>query len=111
VISDSTWSLAGGAFNYQDLGPQTLKGIPAAVRAWSVMGENSAGSRFAARTSKGVTPLVGRIDEIGMMRQRWERAVEGDGQVILLSPMRPWSTVSRPLRCVCLSSRRNSGRS
>ena len=28
VISDSTWSLAGGAFNYQDLGPQTLKGIP-----------------------------------------------------------------------------------
>ena len=73
VISDSTWSLAGGAFNYQDLGPQTLKGIPAPVRAWSVMGENSAGSRFAARTSsKGVTPLVGRIDEIGMMRQRWE---------------------------------------
>jgi class 3 adenylate cyclase/predicted ATPase len=86
VISDSTWSLAGGAFNYQDLGPQTLKGIPAPVRAWSVMGENIAGSRFAARTSsKGVTPLVGRIDEIGMMRQRWERAVEGDGQVILLS--------------------------
>ena len=32
-----------------------------------------------------MTPLVGRIDEIGMMRQRWERAVDGDGQVILLS--------------------------
>ena len=32
-----------------------------------------------------MSPLVGRTDEIGMMRQRWERAHEGDGQVILLS--------------------------
>ena len=85
VISESTWSLAGGAFTYQDLGPQILKGIPAPVRAWAVVGENAADSRFAARASKGVTPLVGRIDEIGMMQQRWARAVDGDGQVILLS--------------------------
>ncbi len=85
VISESTWSLAGGAFNYEDLGPQTLKGIAMPAPAWAVVGENSADGRFAARTSKGVTPLVGRIDEIGMMRQRWERAVDGDGQVILLS--------------------------
>ena len=46
---------------------------------------SAADSRFAARTSKGVTPLVGRVDEIGMMQQRWARAVDGDGQVILLS--------------------------
>ena len=85
MISESTWNLAGGAFNYQDLGPQILKGIPTPARAWAVVGENSADSRFAARASKGVTPLVGRTDEIGMMRQRWARAVDGDGQVILLS--------------------------
>jgi predicted ATPase/class 3 adenylate cyclase len=85
VISESTWSLAGGAFTYEDLGPQILKGISAPARAWMVVGENSADSRFAARTSKGVTPLVGRTDEIGMMRQRWERVLEGDGQVVLLS--------------------------
>jgi class 3 adenylate cyclase len=85
VISESTWSLAGGAFRYADLGLQTLKGIATPSRAWAVVGENSADRRFAAGTSKGTTPLVGRIDEIGMMRQRWERAVDGDGQVILLS--------------------------
>ena len=85
VISESTWTLAGGAFNYEDLGPQILKGIPTPARAWAVVGENSAEGRFAARMSKGVTPLVGRIDEIGMMRQRWERALEGDGQIVLLS--------------------------
>jgi predicted ATPase len=32
-----------------------------------------------------MTPLVGRGDEIGMMRQPWEHALEGDGQIILLS--------------------------
>ncbi len=77
--------MAGDAFSYKDLGPQMLKGIPTPARAWAVVGENSADDRFAAWTSKGVTPLVGRIDEIGMMRQRWGRALEGDGQVILLS--------------------------
>src|SRR5262249_30148574 len=85
VISESTWSLAGSAFSYEDLGPRILKGIPTPVRAWAVAGENSMRSRFEARVSRGVSPLVGRIDEIGIMRQRWQRAVDGDGQVILLS--------------------------
>jgi class 3 adenylate cyclase len=86
VISESTWDLAGGAFTYEDLGPQMLKGISTPMRAWRVVGENTADGRFVARTSRGgVTPLVGRIDEIGLMRQRWERTLEGDGQVVLLS--------------------------
>jgi class 3 adenylate cyclase/predicted ATPase len=86
VISESTWNLAGGAFTYEDLGPQMLKGISTPMRAWKVVGENNADRRFAARASRGgVTPLVGRIDEIGLMKQRWERSLEGDGQVVLLS--------------------------
>jgi len=85
VVSEATWDLAGAAFDYEDLGPQTLKGIPGTTCAWAVVGENSAVGRFAARTSKGATPLVGRTEEISMMRQRWERAYEGDGQVIFLS--------------------------
>ena len=85
VISEATRTLASGAFTYEDLGPQTLKGIAAPVRAWSVLGENSADGRYAARTREGVTPLVGRLDEIGIMRQRWERTLEGDGQIVLLS--------------------------
>src|SRR5262249_58542965 len=28
VVSDVTWNLAGAAFNYEDLGLKTLKGIP-----------------------------------------------------------------------------------
>ncbi len=50
VISELTWNLTGAAFNYEDLGPQMLKGISTPVRAWAVVAENSAESRFAART-------------------------------------------------------------
>jgi hypothetical protein len=85
VVSETTWGLAGAAFTYEDLGSQNLRGIPGPARLWAVVGEISAVGRFAARASKGVTPLVGRIDEIGLMRQRWERAHDGDGQTILLS--------------------------
>src|SRR5262249_40387240 len=85
VVSETTWTLAGAAFSYEDLGPQTLKGIPAPTRLWAVVGENSAVGRFEARASKGVTPLGGRADEIGLIRPRWGRSPEGDGQIVLLS--------------------------
>ena len=32
-----------------------------------------------------VSPLVGRAEEIGLLRSRWDQAKEGDGQLILLS--------------------------
>ena len=85
VISESTWTLAGGAFSYEDLGPQILKGLPTPVRAWMVLAEKRADSRFAARSIMGVAPLVGRVDEIGILRERWARAADGEGQVVLLS--------------------------
>ena len=63
VVSEATWRLAGPAFDYEDLGPRVLKGIPGAVRLWRVVGESSARGRFDARSVKGLT-LVGRADEM-----------------------------------------------
>ena len=34
---------------------------------------------------KGLTPLVGREHEYGLLRERWERVKDGEGQVVLLS--------------------------
>ena len=34
---------------------------------------------------RGLTPLVGREAELGLLRERWVRASEGQGQVVLLS--------------------------
>src|SRR5258708_20225012 len=52
---------------------------------WRVTGEGGPRGRFDTRTAKGLTPLVGRAEEIGLLRRRWDYAKEGDGQLVLLS--------------------------
>jgi predicted ATPase len=85
VISATTEHLVQGLFEHQDLGPQTLKGISAPLSVYRVIGESAAQSRFAAAVSKGLTPLVGREEELGLLQRRWEQAKAGEGQVVLLS--------------------------
>ena len=42
-------------------------------------------SRLEAAGSTGWTPLVGREQEIGLLRERWAQVKDGIGQVVLLS--------------------------
>ena len=85
VVSERVHRLAGGSFNYQDLGEQTLKGITQPTHAYRIVGVSEAASRFEAATQEGVTPLVGREQEIGLLMERWALAQDGEGQVVLLS--------------------------
>lgn len=85
VIGASTRRLLAGLFDWDDLGEQRLKGVSQPLRAYRVRGESSAPSRFEAEAQKGLTPLVGREEEIGLLLKRWEQAKEGGGQVVLLS--------------------------
>ena len=56
-----------------------------AARLWRVIGESSARGRFDSRVVGGLTPLVGRAEEIALLHRRWDHAKDGDGQLILLS--------------------------
>ncbi|MBI3795611.1 MAG: AAA family ATPase [Deltaproteobacteria bacterium] len=85
VVSAATQRLIEGFFEHQDLGPQTLKGVSAPVRVFRIMGESQARSRLEVAATTGLTPLVGREEEVGLLLQRWERVKEGQGQVVLLS--------------------------
>ena len=49
------------------------------------MKESEAHSRFDVAVQAGLTPLVGRDEELALLRRRWEQATEGEGQVVLLS--------------------------
>src|SRR5882762_8130916 len=42
-------------------------------------------SRLEAAGSTGLTPLVGREQEVALLRERWAQVKEGVGQVVLLS--------------------------
>ncbi|MDJ0818409.1 MAG: AAA family ATPase, partial [Desulfobacterales bacterium] len=52
---------------------------------YRVLGASGAQSRFDIATSAELTPLVGREQEIGMMRARWAQSKDGVGQALLLS--------------------------
>ena len=62
-----------------------MKGIAEAVSVQQVVGLTKAESRFAAAHRGGITSLVGREHEIGLVLDRWTQAKEGDGQIVLLS--------------------------
>ena len=85
VIGPGTHELASGRFEYTDLGSHSLKGIAESVQAWRVVAPITVESRFEATHRSGLTPLVGREHEIGLLLDRWEQAKEGDGQVVFLS--------------------------
>ena len=85
VIAPNTRRLAAGRFEYTDLGTHKLKGIAGPVHAWRVIAASEVASRFDAAHEFGVTPLVGREHESGLLLERWEQVKKGEGQVVLLS--------------------------
>jgi class 3 adenylate cyclase/predicted ATPase len=85
MISQASRRLVGGLFELDDLGPQHLKGFAEPLAVWRVAGEGRAEGRFEARQTGGLTPLVGRDEEISLLLRRWQQAVDGEGQVVLLS--------------------------
>jgi len=85
VIASGTYDLAGGRFEYKALGTHQVKGIAEPVRVWQVVAPSMAESRFEAMHRAGVTRLVGREHEIGLLLERWQYAKEGEGQVVFLS--------------------------
>ena len=85
VISDGAQRLLGQLFELEDLGTRDLKGISAPVQVWAVLRPSSSTSRFEALHPSGTTTLVGREEEYELLRRRWSKAKEGEGQVVLLS--------------------------
>ena len=85
VVSESTRRLLGRTFELKALGPLELKGFKAAVLAWQVIGEIANVSRFEASRSETMTPFVGREQEVALLVNRWRRAADGEGQVVVLS--------------------------
>jgi hypothetical protein len=85
VMSAATYRLVQGLFECQNLGPQALKGLSTPLSLYCVVGESAAQSRIEAAVQTGLTPLVGRAEELALLQRRWEHAKAGEGQVVLLS--------------------------
>jgi class 3 adenylate cyclase/predicted ATPase len=85
AISEATYRLVQGYFAYQDLGAQALRGVAEARHVYHVLGESGATSRLDVAQPRGLTPLVGREQEVGLLLERWAQVKAGHGQVVLLT--------------------------
>src|SRR5262245_60436670 len=70
-----------GLFVAEERGSHDLKGGPEPVRLFQLVRARGGGRRSGQRN---LTPLVGREEEIAMVTRRWERARQGDGQLVLI---------------------------
>ena len=85
VITDAVHRLVSGMFVVEDRGAQTLKGIERPVQLYRVVQPSGVRGRLeAAAAARGLTPFVGREDELRLLMNRWERALDGEGQVALI---------------------------
>jgi predicted ATPase/class 3 adenylate cyclase len=82
LLTASTHRLVSGLFVVQELGAQQLKGVASPVELYQVLRPTGVRGRLAA--ARGLTPFVGREEELRLLLNRWERAREGEGQLVLV---------------------------
>ena len=84
VIAPQTYRLLGDVFEYVDLGARELKGFSHELRIRRVVRAKASESQFEAMRAATLTPFVGRDVEMSMLVDRWQQAIDGEGQVVLL---------------------------
>jgi class 3 adenylate cyclase len=70
-----------GLFVVEERGCHQLKGVPEPVTLFGLIRASGGGRRSGVRQ---LTPFVGREEEMAMLMRRWERARQGDGQLVLI---------------------------
>ena len=84
-VSEATYGLIKHKFACTSLGRRKLKGFAAPIYVYRIDGVRLLSSSFDARTAAGLTPVVGRSEEVNLLRSRLQQASAGDGQVVLLA--------------------------
>lgn len=85
TVSARTRALAGGSFEFEDHGVHELKGIAAPTQVWRVVSTSQLQTRFETATRAGITPLVGRDQELSLLVDCWATSRKGEGQVVLIN--------------------------
>ena len=85
VISAVTARLVHGTFALEDLGTHALHGVAEPMAVSRVRGLLATPSRDEEFVTAGVPVLVGREEESGLLRRRWEQSKAGLGQVVFVS--------------------------
>jgi class 3 adenylate cyclase len=81
VVTARVQRQVAGLFVAEERGSHELKGVAEPVALFRIVRASGGGRRAGQRH---LTPLVGRDEQIAMLMRRWERARQGDGQMVLI---------------------------
>lgn len=82
AISDETRRLVEGYFELRALGPTVVKGALELVNVYEVTGLGPLRTRFELSARRGLTPFVGRDDELEQVKSTFELSRNGRGQIL-----------------------------
>jgi class 3 adenylate cyclase/tetratricopeptide (TPR) repeat protein len=84
TCTDATHRLIHGEFDCASIGRRNIKGMAQPIQLFRVRGVGVVRSPVEAAGPAGLTPLTGRDHEVSLLKDRWEQAQEGMGQIVLL---------------------------
>ena len=81
-ISENSYQLVKAYFEIEDLGPITVKGKEAPQNIFRLAKSSDVQTRFEASVSKGLVKFVGRSNSMAVIKDAWDKARSGSGQVL-----------------------------
>ena len=81
LISRSTYRVARDYFEFQSLGKVEVKGKEVSQEAYELIKPSEVETRIEAAFAKGLTKFVGRTREMRALKEAFEKAQSGSGQV------------------------------
>jgi class 3 adenylate cyclase/tetratricopeptide (TPR) repeat protein len=84
LATAATARLAEGYVSLLPRGEAAVKGLARPVQIFEVTGPGPLRSRLDAAAARGLSPFVGRRDELERLTAAWARAAAGQGQVVAL---------------------------
>src|SRR5215470_6438260 len=83
-LTAGTLGLVEGLVRVNPLGPVPVKGLPAPVEVFELVGVTTLRRRFQAAAVRGLTRFVGRQPELDALHQALAQAEAGHGQMVAL---------------------------
>jgi class 3 adenylate cyclase/tetratricopeptide (TPR) repeat protein len=84
VCTAATHRLIRAQFDCTGLGHRKVKGVSQSVELFLIEGVSKVRDSIEASERAALSPLTGRDHEVSLLKDRWEQAQEGMGQVVLL---------------------------
>src|SRR5262245_60370606 len=82
VVSEHTYKLAEGYFEFKPLGAARVKGVSEPVTIYEVLGIGPLRTRLQVAARRGLTRFVGRHYELEQIRRAFAQAQSGHGQIV-----------------------------